>query len=168
MGLVEAILGRLFPPRVEPIAGARRGWRIYARGRVIGRDLLDAPLAGDRCVYYHYVVETWSRSTASWLVVERDEAIAEFYLQDESGRAVIAPERAVVETTPGGGDTRELGPGRRAREVRIGHGDLVEVQGMLEEDEVEDLYDGERGYREDPVRLLIRAVDGGSLRIRLL
>jgi hypothetical protein len=168
MGLVEAILVRLFPPQVEPIAGARRGRRIYARGQVVGRDLIDAPLAGDRCVYYHYVVETWSRSTGSWLVIERDEAIAEFYLQDESGRAVIGPERAVVDMGPREGIVRELGEGRRAREVRIEHGDLIEIEGMLDGEEIEDLYDGERGYREDSVRLLIRAVDGGSLRIRLL
>jgi hypothetical protein len=167
LSVVEAILQRLFPPRVEPLGQAVRGRHVVVCGRVVPRDLMDSPLAREACVYYHYVVETWSPSTGTWLVVEQDEAIAEFYLQDDSGRVVVSPHDARVEVgmtvRP---DVEPLREGTRARELRIRPGDTVEIHGVLEE--AEDLLDETRGYREDMLRLAIRAVTGGQLKIRLL
>jgi hypothetical protein len=146
------------------------GRRVRLRGHVVPRDTMQSPLTGTSCVYYHYVVETWSRSTGTWLVVEQDEAICEFYLRDASGRAVVSPHHARVETRASVKSelvpVPEGRPGGRARERRIHAGDLVEVHGVLEQ--AEDLFDEGRGYREDMVRLLVRAEDGGSLRIRLV
>lgn len=176
MGLIESILASLFPPRPEPLAECRRGRRVLVRGRVVPRDEIESPLGGARCVYYRYLVEEWRRSALAgmaagadgfWVVAEHDEAIAEFYVQDESGRAIVAPERAHVEL---GRDLLpepvDLPTGRRATESRIHGGDVVEVEGVVEE--VGDLLDDARGFREPSLRLLLRAVDGGVLRIRVL
>lgn len=175
MGLIEALLASLFPPTPEPVAGVRNGRRVVVRGRVVPRDLIESPLTGERCVYYRYLVEEWRRSSVVglagvdgfWAVVEHDEAIAEFYLTDESGRAVVAPERARVELVrPLGAERVELVPGRRGAESRILPGDVVEVDGVAEQ--IGDILDEARGYRESSVRTLLRAVDGGVLRIRVL
>ena len=143
-----------------------RGRHVVLRGRAIARDLMNSPHEGRACVYYNYVVETWSRSTASWLIIEQDEAITEFYLQDESGRAVVAPHQARVEVVPAAMRVAKRDDGSRVREAVIRPGDIVEIHGVL--DEAEDLLDEARGYREDMTRLVVRAVDGGELRIKLV
>jgi hypothetical protein len=166
-----ALLAWLFPPAPEPLGGVRRGRLVVARGRVVPRDRIESPLTGERCVYYRYLVEEWRRGsvnvvdTGLWHAVEQDEAIAEFYLDDGTGRALVEPTGAEIDyRAPHGPVPVALPAGRRASELRLEDGDLVEVRGVAEE--VADLYDGERGYREPATRLLLRAPDGGRLRIR--
>ena len=175
MGLIETILERLFPPQPEPIAEVKPGRRVTLRGRVVARDLIDGPLAGARCVYYRYRAEAFRRSAVVglgfdqgfWVILDQDEAIAEFYLQDDTGRAVIAPERAEVELGRGvTAERRARGVDQRASELRIEPGDLVEVEG--ESEAIDDLYDEARGYRDPAARLLLRAPEGAALRIRVL
>jgi hypothetical protein len=175
MGLIETLLSYAFPPEPEPLGtvAAERSGALAARGRVVPRDLIASPLTGRRCVYYRYLVEEWRTGTLAlgpaglWHCAEQDEAIAEFYLDDGTGRAVIEPARARIalagSVAPEAVATEH---GRRAREVRIEPGDLVEVQGVA--DRVDDLLDGERAYRAQASRLVVRAPDGGELRIRVL
>ena len=175
VGLIESLLERMFPPEPEPLGAVRAGrvHRLTARGRVVPRDLIESPLTGIRCVYYRYLVEEWRAASLAvggaglWNCAEQDEAIAEFYLDDGSGRAVVEPTRAQIAlanaVVP---EPVAVPPGRRASEVRIESGDLVEIQGVVEA--VDDLYDDGRGYREQATRLLMRAGEGASLRIRVL
>jgi hypothetical protein len=177
VSLLEALLERLFPPAAEPIRDLRDrlGERVTVRGCVVARDLVASPLSGERCVYYGYLVEEWRATPISmggggmWVIVERDEAICEFYVEDASGRALVIPERAAVE--PGRGVRPlpvDVPAGQRGSELRIKHGDLVEIVGVA--GEAADVLDGERGYREDATRAVVAAPaeDEGTLRIRLL
>lgn len=175
MGLIDDILQRLFPPSAESLRDVRLGRRAVVRGRVVARDLIESPLSGERCVYYRYSLEEWRRSSVPigfgsegfWVLVERDEAIAEFYVQDETGRAVVFPKHAVVEAARDvTAEPLDWPLGRRGSELRINPGDLVEIEGVAEQ--IEDLLDEARGYRESSRRLLLRAIDGGVIRIRLI
>jgi hypothetical protein len=173
MGLVEDVLARLFPPRPDPIDAlrARGGRRVLVRGHVVPRDLIASPLTGERCVYYRYVVEEIRPTTVAlgggglWVVVDQDEAIAEFTIDDGTGRALVLPERAEI-TAAGRGHRVEVPSGQRASEVRIVAGDLVEVGGIA--GELEDLLDDTRGYRELAARATVAAPGDDRLRIRLL
>jgi hypothetical protein len=172
VGLLERLLARMFPPEPETLGSVRPRPRrpLTVRGRVVARDTLESPLAGARCVYYRYLVEEWRTGMVPisgaglWHPIEADEAIAEFYLDDGTGRALVEPERADIEADLAGQD--HDADRRRAREWRFGAGDLVEVEGVT--DEVADLLDGDRGYRDPATRLLIQAPEGGRLRIRVL
>jgi len=177
VGLIETVLQYLFPPAPEPLGAVRRGAGrpFVVRGRVVPRDQIQSPLTERRCVYYRYLVEEWRRTSIDlpgggqglWHAVEADEAIAEFYIDDGTGRAVVEPQAAhVAFTSPCGPEPVSMPSGRRASELRIEAGDWVEVQGVLAE--IDDLLDGERGYREVAMRLALRAVEGGRIRIRLL
>jgi hypothetical protein len=174
MALLAKLLGLLFPPQPEPLAEVRAGSRVLVRGQVLPRDLLDSPLSRRRCVYYQYTVEEWRQSRALldgdgfWQLREQDEAIVEFYLKDGDTRAVVAPHRAVIEPARGiEPEQLDLGGShRRARELCICPGDLIEVEAVV--DEVDDLFDEARTYRDRPTRLLLRAPPGELLVIRLL
>ena len=163
-------LDRLFTPAAQPIGEVRPGQRVVVRGRVVPRDLIDSPLDGLRCVHYHFLVEGWQAPSilfpgagGTWNVTHQDEAIAEFYLRDETGTLIVAPERATVTHRP---FTPQYTDVERVSEATIVPGDLVEVTGQAEE--VHDLLDGERSYRQDTRRLVLRAPVGGWLRIRKL
>jgi hypothetical protein len=170
--LIESILSALFPPQAEPIADVRAGRPATVLGRVLPRDVIDSPLSGERCVWYRWTVREWRRSIVDgggfWVTIDDEEAIAEFYVQDDSGRAIVHPEHAVVDLGRAGEATpvtvEELH--RQAAESRIGVGDLVEISGFAEK--VADLLDEARGYREHATRVLLRAPDGGVLTIRLI
>jgi hypothetical protein len=171
VGLIETLLERIFPPEPEPLGAIRPGLRrLTARGRVIARDTIQSPLGGVRCVYYRYLVEEWRPASMNvggaglWNCAEHDEAIAEFYLDDESGRALVEPARARVETYL---EHRGADGDRRAREWLIQDGDRVEIRGAVA-DELTDLLDGERGYRDPSSRLVLRAPERGWLTIRVL
>ena len=176
MALIERLLGRLFPPAVDPAASLRHraGERVTVRGRVVPREPIVSPLSGERCVYYRYLVEEWRASSVPmgtggglWVAVERDEAICEFYLEDESGRALVMVEEDRVEVEgAGAADRIEVPQGQRASELRIVAGDLVEVHGAA--GEIADTLDESRGYRDDATRGLVRAVEDGLLRIRAI
>jgi hypothetical protein len=170
--LIESILAALFPPQAEPVGELTPGRRATVIGRVVPRDVIDGPLTGEPCVWYRSTVREWRRSVIDaggfWVTIEDDEAIAEFYVQDQSGRAIVHPVQAVV-------DLGRLARGERvslealhreAMESRLEVGDVVEVSGMV--DKVEDLLDEARGYRESTGRVLLRAPDGGVLTIRLV
>ena len=180
MGLIESLLDCLFPQAPEPLGTVRGPWgkRLVVRGRVVARELIESPLTAQRCVYYRYLVEEWRRASVSlqsigpgtgglWHPTETDEAIAEFYVDDGTGRALVEPARALVETAgPLLAEPVEMPADHRASEVRIEPGDTVEVRGVV--DEIEDMLDGERGYRDLPTRMALRAADGGKIRIRLV
>ncbi len=177
LGLIDLILERLFPPAVERLTEVRLGRRAVVRGRIVPRDLIESPLTGERCVYYRYRVEEWRRATVPlpvnplgngfWAVIEQDEAIAEFYLQDDTARAVVGVERAHVEFAPELPAEPHVLPGdRRATELRLGANDVVEVEGVAEA--IVDQLDEGRGYREPSSKILVRAPDGGLLRIRVI
>lgn len=172
MGLIQGLLSSLFPPQPEPIAELRVGEMATVRGEVVPRDLIESPLTGDRCVYYHYTIEDWHPSQVAglpgdgfWELSERDEAIAEFYIDDGSDRALVSPHRARVDrglVPPTPVDLRMLG--RRAGQLVIGPGDVVEVTARV--DRVDDLFDEGRGYRSSPRRVCLLAPPSESVRIR--
>jgi hypothetical protein len=174
VGVIAGLLEMLFPPAPEPIGELRPGASAFVRGRVVPRDLIESPLTGDRCVYYQYTVENWRRSEAVvgdgfWEIVDSDEAIAEFYLQDESGvQAIVAPQRARVERARGVHvRTLDLGADRqRAQQLVILPGAEIEVVARV--GQAEDLYDEARGYRASPTRLILLAPEDGEIVIRLL
>lgn len=170
--MLQGLLESLFPPQPEPIAELRVGAMATVRGRVVPRDLIECPLTGDRGVYYHYTVEDWRQSQIAglpgeglWELGERDEAIAEFYLEDGSGRAVVSPHRAHVER--GRGVTPQpidLGiVGRRAQQLLIAAGDRVEITAYV--DRALDLFDEARGYRASPHRLRLCAPPREPIRL---
>src|SRR5690606_30647665 len=141
----------------------------------VPRDLIRSPLSGSECVYYRYTVEEWRRSTVGalggdgfWQLTDRDEAIAEFYLQDGDHRALVAPFSARVEPRRGVTPRRvDLGArDRRARELVRAPGDWIEVVGEV--DRVDDLFDDGRDYRGSPTRLCLRAPTGKQLLVRIL
>ncbi len=172
MGLIAGVLHRLFPPRPEPVVSMRPGQLVLARGRVVPRDVITSPLTGTACVYYRHMVEELRPSAVPlgenagiWILVGRDEAIAEFYLDDGSGRALILPEGAEI-TGGGAGVPVAVPSGQRAREIAFGAGALVEIHGVV--DEIEDLLDENRGYRERAARVALRAPEGEALKIRIV
>jgi hypothetical protein len=173
VGLVDSILYRLFPPQSEPIAELILGRVATVRGRVVPRDVLESPLTGEPCVYYNYSVEEWRETRLTgpndgfWRLAEHDEAIAEFYLQDDSGRAIVAPQRVRIDRSRGSrAHAVDLGIStRRASEILIRPGDVVEVSALV--DRVDDLYDDARDYRARPRTHFLRAPDSGPLIIHL-
>jgi hypothetical protein len=171
--LIQNLLRWLFPPAAEPIASARRGVRVLLRGHVVPRDLVDSPVSGRRCVYYRYLVERLQPASIAqiagsdaglWMVRDQDEVITEFYLDDESGRAVVSPERAEVDVERVAVPSEEEGEKIRISEAVIEPGDVIEVEGVLED--IEDVLDEDRGYRELPTQLIVRAPEGATLRVR--
>lgn len=164
----------MFPPQPVPIAEVGAGLMVTVRGTVVPRDLMDAPLTHDRCVYYRYVIEQWRQSRVAgvggdgfWEVVEQDEAILEFYIEDGSGRAIVAPRLARIEwgrRIPG--QRVDVVYNRRARQFLIEPGDTVEVTARASL--ATDLYDEGRGYRSWPGRILLAAPPGGQLAVRLV
>ena len=173
MGLIAGLLEMLFPPAPEPIGELEPGTIALVRGRVVPRDLIESPLTGDRCVYYQYTVENWRRSEAVvgdgfWQIVDHEEAIAEFYLQDDSAQAIVAPQRARVERARGV-SIRSIPvgtEGQRAQQLVIRPGDEIEVVARV--GHAEDLFDEGRGYRASATRLILHAPDGGEILIRVL
>jgi hypothetical protein len=172
--ILHGILAKMFPAQPQPITEVSVGRLATVRGVVVPRDLMDSPLTGDRCVYYHYTVEQWRQSRVVgvggdgfWDVIEQDEAILEFYVEDETGRAIVAPERSRV--TLGRRVEQqhiELMMNRRARQVVLEPGDVIEV--TAETVLVDDLFDEGRSYRASPGRMLLRAPEDSSLDIRLV
>ena len=174
MPLFDSILARMFPPRPEPLADVRSGSRSTVRGIVVPRDLIESPLTGDRCVYYQYTVEEWRQSRVTgvagdgfWQMTESDEAIAEFYIHDDSATAIVAPHSARVER----GKRVEvqqidLGMNRRAQQLLILPGDEIEVTATVER--THDIFDEGRGYRAATGRIILVAPTDERLQITLL
>jgi hypothetical protein len=174
-GFIHGLLATFFPPQPEEISELRIGARALVRGRVVPRDMIDSPLTGERCVYYQYTVEQWRQSNlvgvggdGFWQLRDSDEAIVEFYIQDDTGRAIVAPQSAQVERAKG----VELGEvdvqvyGRRAQQLILGPGDFVEIAGVVAQ--ANDLFDEGRDYRGSPARTVLTAPSGERLIIRLL
>jgi len=174
VALLHGLLASLFPPMAEPVAELRPGVLGTVRGLVAPRDVIPSPLTGEACVYYHYTVEEFRRSSVvvggegAWHLVDRDEAIVEFYLQEGRARVIVSPWRARVERGRGvRAQSIETGDAdRRAQQLLIRPGDLVEVTGLV--DEAADLYDEDRGYRTYPARYTLRAGPGDHVDIRLI
>jgi hypothetical protein len=172
--IITGLLGAFFPPAPESLDEVEPGRTAVVRGRVVPRDVLRSPLSGAECVYYRYAVEDWRRSHIStlggdgfWQLADHDEAIVEFYLQDEWARAVVSPYFARVQPRRGvAARVVDVGPDRRAQELLIAPGDLVEVAGRV--DRVDDLFDDGRDYRGSPTRLCLQAPPGESIVVRIL
>jgi hypothetical protein len=177
--LLASLRSILFPSPAAPqvLAELEVGREATVRGRVVPRDLIDCPLTGERCVYYQVQVEEWQPPALSlkiggdgfWRLLERDEAIAEFYLQQGGVRAIVAPQHARVERAVGPPLTEVADYGiinRRARRLILAPGDEVEVTGLVTR--ATDLFDDARDYRANPSRLMLRAPEGERLKIRLL
>ena len=174
--LVSSILAIFFPPPpVRSIGELEVGEPATVRGKVVPRDLLESPLTGDRCVYCLYTIEEWRDYTATqiagdgfWRLIERDEVISEFYLQDLGVRVIVAPHQARVERASGPPLSQvDYGiVGRRAQQLLIVPGDDIEVTGVVER--VDDLFDDGRGYRAMATRLMLVAPEGGRLEIKVL
>jgi hypothetical protein len=172
--ILNGILAKMFPAQPQPISEMRVGRLATVRGVVVPRDLMDSPLTGDRCVYYRYTVEQWRQSRVVgvggdgfWEMIEQDEAILEFYVEDDTGRAIVAPERSRV--TLGRRVEQqhlEIMVNRRARQVLLEPGDVIEV--TAETALVDDLFDEGRSYRASPGRVLFRAPEDGDVDIRLV
>lgn len=174
MRLLHGLLAKFLPAKVVAISELREGYAATVRGVVVPRDLMDSPLSGDRCVYYRYSTEQWRHSRIAgvggdgfWELVERDEAILEFYLDDGDGRVIVAPHNARVKRGPGIDDEPfELTIQRRAQQLIIEPGDFVEVRALVST--ADDLFDENRDYRTTPNRFMLCAPDGGFVHIRLL
>lgn len=174
MPLFDSILARMFPPRPEPLADVRPGGRTTVRGVVVPRDLIESPLTGDRCVYYQYTVEEWRQSRVTgvagdgfWQMSESDEAIAEFYIHDDSAMAIVAPHRAKVERGKKVVvQTLDLGFNRRAQQLLILPGDEIEVTANVER--ADDIFDEGRGYRADTRRIILVAPTDERLQITVI
>ncbi len=174
MSLVTSLLNAFFPPRCEPIAELIPGRRALVRGTVVARDLIDSTLTAKRCVYYRYSVDEWRRSHIAglgsegyWALTRFDEAIVEFYLQDEAGdRVIIAPQNARIDRGRGVEPTHvDMGiMGQRGQELTICPGDVLEIQGIVAT--AHDLFDEDRNYRAVPTRFMICAGDDDVLQIR--
>lgn len=175
MNIITGLLHAFFPPRSESIAELIPGRRALIRGQAVARDLIDSTLTGERCVYYRYSVEEWRNSHMAglasdgyWALTRFDEAIVEFYLQDEAGdRAIIAPHRAQIERGRGVAPAHvDMGIlGQRAQELIIRPGDVLEIQGQVSL--VHDLYDEDRDYRAESSRFMLSAPEEDTLQIRL-
>jgi len=174
VNVIHGLLSAFFPPRIEPISELVVGARAVVRGQVEARDLMDCPLAGDRCVYYHYTVEQWRESAMAgigsggyWTLAQRDEAIVEFYLRDETGRLIVTPHNARVERGRGmGGELVPMGVwGRRGQQMLIRPGDWIEVEGKVIA--AHDIYNDERSYRQPTRSLALVADSDQPLRLRL-
>jgi hypothetical protein len=175
VSLVTNLLSAMFPPRCEPIAELIVGRRALIRGTVVARDLIDSTLTAERCVYYRYSVDEWRNSNIAglanegyWALTRFDEAIVEFYLQDEAGeRVIVAPQNARIERGRGVEPTHvDMGVlGQRGQELTIRPGDTLEIQGSVAR--VHDLFDEDRNYRAMPTRFMICAGEGDVLQIRL-
>ncbi|HWN69555.1 MAG TPA: hypothetical protein VNM90_18060 [Haliangium sp.] len=186
LGLLAGAWVRMHARQTVAIEGAPRDQVITVRGVAVARDLLESPLSGTPCVYYRYSVEEWRRSRllgagsdgGFWQLAEHDEAIAEFYVDDGTARAIVAPGDARVRPArrlagapmeivdPVGGASIELGMNRRAHELLIEPGDLLTITGHAVE--VADLFDDSRDYRATPQRLMLRAPESSPLDIRIL
>jgi len=176
VSFVHALLSGFFPPRRELLSEVEPGRVATIRGEVLPRDLIESTLTGERCVYYQYTVEEWRQSHSTqmamdgyWQVVERDEAIAEFYLASEGERAIVSPTQVQVERgrqIPV--TTVDLGGilNRRAQQLLIRAGDIVEITALVEV--ASDLYDEGRDYRATADRLLLSAPRHRPLQIRVL
>jgi hypothetical protein len=186
LGLFAGAWMRMRTRQAVPIARAPHHRLITVRGVVVPRDLIDSPLTGEPCVYYRYSVEDWRESrvlggagNGFWQLAEHDEAIVEFYVDDGTARAIVAPVDARVrahrrlaeaapEAAPGAvpGAVIDIHVQRRARQLLIEPGDEVEVTGVASE--VADLHDESRDYRGGAQRLMLRAPEAGTLDIRIL
>lgn len=169
------MLMALFPPAAEPIDELSPGMLATVVGRVVPRDIIECPLTGDTGVYYHFAIEEWQEShavglpeTGFWKLVEHDEAIAELYVDDGTGRALILPERARIDRGRAvKAEIIDLGIlGRRARQLLIRPGDTVEVTGTVQR--IDDLHDERRDYRAPALRTALSAPPGGAIVIRKL
>lgn len=177
LSIVTSLLSALFPPRCEAIAELTIGRRAMVRGKVVARDLIASTLTGERCVYYHYAVKEFRESNVAglaneghWDMIRFDEAIVEFYLQDESGdRVIVCPQNVRVDRARGIAPTSiDMGIiHQRAQELVIRPGALLEVQGVVAT--VHDLFDEDRNYRTPPTRFMLSAPsDDEHLDVRVI
>ncbi len=71
------------------------GWTGWVRGRLIGEAPMIAPLSQRPCAYYKVVVE--KVHLLNWERIAYEARGQSFLIEDDSGRALVDPEPALVE-----------------------------------------------------------------------
>ena len=168
------VISRFFPKR--DASTFRIGAKVALRGEVLPRDVLHSPASDSDCVYYQHSIEVWRQSRSAiggdgfWQLVEKDEAIVEFYLLLKGTRVIVSPENCRVRksnepSTTYANTSRfpHASKEQREQEFLIRPGDIVLVEGWL--DEIQDLFDEARGYREVPTCWVVGARNNSPVRI---
>ena len=157
---------------LSPSPGARES-AIRLRGHIVARDTIEAPVSGRRCVYVRRVLERRSLGEDSarlepteWQVMDVTEEVAEFYLAVAGDRVVVAPFAIDVAIDERFAERAVIAGGLRAAEHVLLPGDEVEVVG--ERAEIDDPYSDAPAMRGGSRCDVIRAPDGGRLRVRLI
>jgi len=161
------------PRPVVAVTALAMGARARVRGRVIPRDTFTSPLGGEEVVYARTTIERWQATHSVgafneglWLVDHRDESVAEFYVDDGSGRVMIAAGR--IEMSRPAEHTRSfaLGGHRRGFEVVIQPGDVIEVEGVV--GEVADVFAEDVDTRGSALRPLLHGRGGRPLAVTMV
>jgi len=64
---------------------------VEINGRVSSRSTITAPFSGHECVYWQVDVSVPSQKNSSWTVVHRNASGQPFYLEDDTGVALVYP-----------------------------------------------------------------------------
>ena len=64
---------------------------VEVNGRVLCRSAVTAPFSGHDCVYWQVDISVPSQRNSSWTVVHRNASGQPFYLEDDTGTALVYP-----------------------------------------------------------------------------
>jgi len=114
------------------------GGEVQLRGKADGERRIKSPRTSTECLYYRYMVEREEKDSdgnTSWRTIQDDTKSVDFYLEDETGSALIKgnTDRWAINWSIEQKYRRESG-GYRYTEWRIDPGDQVTVFGWLERD----------------------------------
>ena len=84
-------------PDFRSIRDAGDDWTGWVRGRLVGDASLVAPLSQRPCAYYKLVVERVHPPPAPWERIAFQARGQSFVIEDDSGRALVDPDLALVE-----------------------------------------------------------------------
>ena len=162
----DVIRKKLIRSRATAIADFRDGTLGKIVGRVRCLDTVAAPVSGRRCTYF----EVSYMRLAGSLWVEHNRWIAgnRFHVVDDSGEAVVEVDHCDVSLLPDH-DWRDVlsyseGLGERRLEGILSEGERVAVLGFGRWEPDPDPRSGNHGYRNRPVKLVLR----GGTKERLL
>lgn len=68
-------------------------------GRAVPNEPMTSPIEQRPCVYWRYKVEEWrSRGkSSSWVTIDKGECRVPFYLEDETGKIMVVPDKATID-----------------------------------------------------------------------